>query len=150
MNITVSQGRFHIDQIRRAHIVWNFCNPNSPWKKGMVIHHIDGDPMNDVINNLELLSVSKHLSLHNKGNKHNAGHKHTDEVKLKISKINKGNRHLLGFKHSEETKQKMRDSHIGKKHSEESKKKMSESQKGNKNNLGHKYSKKSEGFYGTF
>lgn len=48
----------------RAHTwVWQ-CNHGKP-KKGLHIHHIDGNKSNNDISNLELLSVKEHSKRHN-------------------------------------------------------------------------------------
>jgi len=44
------------------------------------------------------------------------GFKHSDETKMKLSKIHKGNKYNLGNKHSDETKKMMSISHTGEKH----------------------------------
>jgi hypothetical protein len=38
-------------------------------KRDEVVHHIDGDKRNNVIENLQLMSLSEHSSLHLRGNK---------------------------------------------------------------------------------
>ena len=55
--------------------------------EGCCIHHIDGDKLNNDIENLELLSVAEHNSLHHKGKTL------TDETKKKMSKAHKGMGH---------------------------------------------------------
>ena len=51
---------------------------------GVIIHHKDGNKLNNNINNLEAIYRSEHQSLHAKGRKHST------ETKEKISKIKKG------------------------------------------------------------
>ena len=58
------------------------------------------------------------------------GHKHSEETKLKMSKVNRGK------KFSKETKLKMSEAHKGKKMSEEAKSKMTLAKKGNTNKKG--------------
>jgi hypothetical protein len=41
--------------IRRSHLVWNQAHPEDPVLPGQVIHHIDGDSLNDTPANLEKL-----------------------------------------------------------------------------------------------
>ena len=79
---------------------------NLGYQKGMDIHHIDENKMNNSLSNLVYLTRSEHTKLHMKG-KHN----------------------------SEETKRKMSEAQKGKKHSEETKRKISEAEKGEKHPL---------------
>ena len=104
-----SNGRNYIDRLPLAHIVWNECNPNNPWKPGfnLVVHHKDRNSLNDDISNLELLSSSEHIKLHN------TGKVLSEETCKKLSNSLKGK--FLGEKHS----------FYGKHHSEESKCKTS-------------------------
>lgn len=60
--------------------------------RGYVVHHINGNPKDNRVENLEFLTLSEHFSLHQKGNCNAAG-----------------NTGRLGQPHSEETKQKMRE-----------------------------------------
>ena len=72
------------------------------YQKGLVIHHLDHNIMNNSLSNLVYLTPSEHTKLHMKG-KHNS-----EETKRKLSEAAKGK------KHSEETKLKMSESHKGK------------------------------------
>lgn len=66
----------------------------------IVIHHNDGNPLNNEIWNLIPLTPSEHNTLHHKGIKH------TEETKCKISNSMKGeNNPFYGKRHTEETKQ---------------------------------------------
>lgn len=56
---------------RRAHVVWELNH--GPIPKGMLVHHIDHNSLNDDISNLTLLSRAEHLLIH----------KHQYEVKRK-------------------------------------------------------------------
>lgn len=96
---------------------------------GCIIHHKDGDKLNNDISNLTVMAPSEHAILHN------SGKKHSDETKRKMSEARIGkyggeNHPRYGTPHSEETKQKISNSSNGRKHSDETKQKMSESQKG--------------------
>ena len=56
-------GRYYQNDVGRLHRhVWEAFN--GPIPQGFHIHHKDGDPANNHINNLELLSASEHLSGH--------------------------------------------------------------------------------------
>jgi hypothetical protein len=124
-----------------AHVVWNLHNPDNPWKKGYVIHHKDGNSLNDDINNLELMQQGEHTRLHQVGNKNCVGRKASNETKEKLSKSHQGLRPWrLGLEHSEESKIKMSLIKKGKTLSEEHKRKISNSMKGKKNTLGFKHS----------
>lgn len=42
--------------------LWEFVH--GPVPKGYVIHHVDGNPMNDVVENLEIVSRAEHIRIH--------------------------------------------------------------------------------------
>ncbi len=42
--------------------IWRFYNGEIP--EGMAVHHIDGDPFNNNVNNLQLMQKIKHLNMH--------------------------------------------------------------------------------------
>lgn len=92
------------------------------WKKGLVIHHIDKNTMNNSLENLVYLTQSEHVAIHNKDKK---GFKHSEETKRLFSKKRKG----------------QQSPNKGKKLSDEHKKKLSIACKGN--NAGEK-----NGMYG--
>jgi hypothetical protein len=46
----------------RAKIVWEKANGSIP--AGFVIHHVDGDPLNDSIENLALATRKDHMNIH--------------------------------------------------------------------------------------
>jgi hypothetical protein len=53
--------------ILRYHHVWNVAHPDDPVLPGEVIHHLDGDSLNDSIENLEKLpGQGQHWSRHAK------------------------------------------------------------------------------------
>lgn len=74
-----------------------------------VVHHIDGNKLNNRIDNLELMSHEEHLSLHKSGeNNPMFGKKLSEEHKQKISEALKGENHpMFGKKLSDETRQKI-------------------------------------------
>ncbi len=49
-----------------SHIVWNLYNPQDQKikKDGYIIHHIDGNPINNELSNLQCLLESDHLNNH--------------------------------------------------------------------------------------
>lgn len=147
-----TDGRNYINGQPLTHFVWNHYHPDDPWRKGFVVHHKDEDTLNDHISNLELLTISAHITFHRlnlseetrqkmsmsqKGNKNSLGKTWSKESKAKMSeRVKKEGHPLWGKHHSEETKQKMslsmtkdKNPFYGKKHSEESRKRMSEFQK---------------------
>lgn len=64
------------------------------------IHHIDGNPLNNNISNLKLLSRSEHMKIHKNGeNHHMYGKQHTDETKLQISLSISKAKNTTGIKH---------------------------------------------------
>lgn len=90
-----------------------------------VIHHLDGNKMNNCLLNLYGMPRKLHQSLHSSersGESHwNFGKKHSEETRKKMSESQKGK--TL----SEETRKKLSESRKGKLHSDESKLKMSSS-----------------------
>jgi hypothetical protein len=53
--------------IARSHLVWEAHH--GPLPAGFVIHHQNGDPRDDQIENLQMLTRSDHTALHNLGKK---------------------------------------------------------------------------------
>jgi len=57
---------------------------------GEIIHHRDEDALNDNFSNLELMTISKHMSRHKKGKKYPHGYRSAktrwDEFKSKKSR----------------------------------------------------------------
>ena len=145
--MTLNRGRYYHNLVPRSQMVWNECNPNNPWKKGMVVHHTDGNTLNDDIGNLKLMTKGEHSRLHQTGNKHclgkvpwNKGLEHSKETRQKIADKAKTrlevkeNNPMFNRKHSEETRKKISEGMkgrlgtkgmLGKHHTEETKKKMS-------------------------
>ena len=101
--------------------------------KDFIIHHRDGNKLNNNIDNLQMMTRAEHRALHYKEQKPRIGYTPSEETKQKI-----GNAHK-GLKHSDETKQKMSASRkgknnpfYGKRHSKETITKIIEQQKGEK------------------
>jgi hypothetical protein len=130
--------RFYFGKIPLAHFIWNYYNPDNKYYYGLVIHHIDENPLNDDINNLQLMTKEEHISLHHKNNKNMLGKKHSEETKRKISNGNKGKQR------SGACKIEMSERMKGKKMSELTKSRMSEAKKGNKYTLGYKHSEEAK------
>lgn len=82
--------------------------------KGIVIHHLDENPLNNHINNLKAVPLSEHTSMHTVG-ENNPMYGRTGEKSVRY-----------GVKLTEETKQKISKTHTGKILSDEHKKKLSE------------------------
>lgn len=133
-NIRIYKNRNYLNSKPLAHSVWNEHNPNNPWQKGYVIHHKDGNSLNDSIENLQLITKGKHNGIHHNKNKYNLGHKHSEESKMKMSLLQKG--HIV----LDKTKEKISEKLKGRKPSEEARKKMGIAKNGNKYNLGRKLS----------
>ena len=68
--------------IKEHHVVWIKNNGDIP--QGCVIHHKDFNRQNNSIENLELMSRSSHIRLHNILNR--------DELKVRASKINRNSK----------------------------------------------------------
>ncbi len=53
--------------VSRSHIVWNQAHPNDIVKAGEIVHHIDGDSLNDIPENLQkFASQSPHAQNHSR------------------------------------------------------------------------------------
>ena len=51
--------------VPRSHLVWFEHHPEaSEISRGYVIHHKDGDKLNDVIDNLECIPLAEHVARH--------------------------------------------------------------------------------------
>jgi hypothetical protein len=48
--------------VLRARLIWE--QANSPIPRGMAIHHVNGDKLDDRLENLELVSKSAHIAAH--------------------------------------------------------------------------------------
>jgi len=50
--------------VKYSHVVWNVHNPDNLIIKGEVIHHKNGNSLDDSIDNLEKMTQSKHAQYH--------------------------------------------------------------------------------------
>lgn len=119
--LEIKQNRNYLFGVQLSHIIWNFYNPDNPWRPGYVVHHKDENTLNDHISNLQLLTIKEHTSIHHKDKIT------TEETKLKISLTKYG---IKRKPFSEETKLKMSLAKLGKKATAEAKLNMSKAQKG--------------------
>lgn len=60
--------------VKRANLIWEQSTGYYP-DNGKVLHHKDGDRLNDNLGNLQLMTHSEHHSLHSKGT-NNPAYKH--------------------------------------------------------------------------
>ena len=88
---------FNKKNIQLHRHLWEQDNGLIP--EGSVVHHIDGDKLNNNLDNLECMPRSDHTKLHI------IGHTLSEKTKKKISEAHKG------FKHTEKTKKKMSEAH---------------------------------------
>jgi len=73
-----------------------------------IVHHINGDPSDNRIKNLKVMSQSEHIALHNAGNKYTKGRKRSEKEKLNLSiKMSGKNNPFYKKKHSKKSKDKM-------------------------------------------
>ena len=87
--------------VRLHKLIWEKFN-NCSVPKGYVIHHKNGNKLDNCILNLQLLSKSEHTILHHTGSKRSI------ETKNKISNSRIGEKnHFYGKKHTNDTKIKM-------------------------------------------
>ena len=124
-----SQGeKFEI--IKRCRYVWESIN--GPIPKGMVIHHLDENKLNDEISNLVCITRSQHTSIHTKGKTKNI----TDDWKKSMSETHKGKKlGPMSDEHKRKISESKKGKHISNKNmfkprSEEHKKHISEARKG--------------------
>jgi len=54
--------------VQRSHLIWEQMTGHYPIK-GEIIHHKDGSTDNDDIENLQLMTIGEHVSLHHRGHK---------------------------------------------------------------------------------
>ena len=77
--------------IKFHRFIWECSNGDIP--EGFDIHHINGDKMNNSINNLELMERYSHNHLHKSGENHPMyGKHHSEETRVKMSISHVGNR----------------------------------------------------------
>jgi len=50
--------------VPRAHVVWLENHPGEEVPRGYVVHHLDGNKLNDVPENLECISLAAHVARH--------------------------------------------------------------------------------------
>jgi len=62
--VKIAEGGNSHDWRLRAAVVWEAAH--GPMPDGWIVHHIDGDPLNDAIENLEAVSRADHLRRHRK------------------------------------------------------------------------------------
>ena len=86
-----------------------------PLTRDEVVHHKDGNPLNNELSNLEIMTRASHASHH----KPVTGYKFTEEQKKRLSKAHIGqvawNKGEKGFKHTEQSKQNMSKAQKGRK-----------------------------------
>lgn len=52
------------ERMLRYRYVWNKAHPDAPLKRTDVVHHIDGDTLNDALENLAKMDGASHAALH--------------------------------------------------------------------------------------
>lgn len=104
---SIHKGHWFIPQVGNVHVLLAKAFIPNPENKE-IVHHINGNPLDNRLENLMWVTRSQHRAIHNIGNTYASALKGT---------------HL-----KEETKQKIREANLGKKASEETRMKMRESQ----------------------
>ena len=128
--ITIASAKGKGRQTKIYHKIWNEHNPDNQIKPGddNVVHHINGDPSDNRIKNLQKMNRIEHNRFHSTGRMCSKNTKH------KMSEAQKGDKnHFYGKTHSKETKKKIGKASIGRLTSEETRKKISEKTKGENN-----------------
>ena len=86
-----------------------------PLTRGEVVHHIDGNPLNNAVSNLQIVTRAEHVRIHAPVK----GYKFTTEQRKRLSDSHKGqkawNTGMRGFKHSAEAKANMSRAQTGRK-----------------------------------
>lgn len=112
--VRVPEGERHLHPtvykdgyILRYVYAWNRAHPEDPVRQGDVIHHINEDPSDDCVENLEKTTQRRHMS------HHAAGRSMTPEARARISRsqrerIARDGYHWTGRRHSEEALENMR------------------------------------------
>lgn len=72
--------------IQRYQYVWNNAHPEDPVREGDVIHHLNGNPADDRLENLEKTTQSVHAR------EHGLGRKHTPEARARMRASQKARR----------------------------------------------------------
>ncbi len=87
----------YFGKISFCHYIWNLYNPRNKIVKNdnCLIHHKDGNKLNDDINNLEKLTYSKHMKIHKLGNKYNLRRFPSIETRRKLSKAKSEKSHPM-------------------------------------------------------
>lgn len=121
-NVSIYSGYYHITSKKEGNygklfhrlIFEDFYGFKIP--EGYVIHHKNGNKLDNCILNLQMMRHSDHISHHMSGKNHPLyGTKLSEETKRKISDSIKGEKHpWYGRHHTEETKKKISDAHKGK------------------------------------
>lgn len=109
-NVTIKDNHYMVySQGEPLHrLIWKeFYDCEIP--KGHVIHHKDGNPLNNCILNLQLLSISEHAKLHNTGENHPMYGKHHKPETIQKIKENHAdttgeNNGMYGKKHKIESR----------------------------------------------
>ena len=65
-------GYLHFNGKLLHRLVWS--DVNGPIPAGFIIHHINGDKLDNRLENLEMLSVAEHAAHHHRGRKQTATH----------------------------------------------------------------------------
>jgi hypothetical protein len=79
------EGRAYINGERRAHIVWKQHYPEDDLTRPWVVHHINGNPGDDRIENLQRMTHAEHMTFHQ------TGLKRSDEAKRKMAEAKRKN-----------------------------------------------------------
>lgn len=112
INSYVHRGRrFCKDKQRFSHFVWNFYNPDDRIDLKdleFVIHHKDGNRLNDSIANLEKITRGKHTVLHKEGKPSGAKGCRWNHSRLSRRKISRAKK---GMKFTEEHKRNISKNH---------------------------------------
>lgn len=128
--LKIKKGRKYLTKYPLYRLIWECWHGKTP--SGYCIHHIDWNPMNDSLINLQLVTSEEHGKIHFTGMKRNPftdehrqklseshlgqeswlkGGNLPDEVKEQISNTLKGNQNAKGHNLSDESIQQMKENY---------------------------------------
>ena len=110
------------------------CHLSRTLSPDEIVHHVNGDTLDNRIENLQIMTNAEHVRLEQTGKRHSL------ETRQKHRLLMLGNKQALGTIRSQDAIERTRQKQIGAKRSAKTRANISQSLIGNKNNLGQKRS----------